>query len=311
MRSARARISLQFIAWLAADDDPAIRRRHVPHLTTATLPLSALALLLGAGAPALAAAQCTIVIDSRGGVALMETGDCQRQVTPASTFKVPLAAIAHEEGIVTGLHAPVWTWRKGEVAWGGDAWRGDIDPQTWLDRSVVWYSQRIARELGQDRLTKLTRRIGFGNADFSGDPGQNNGLERAWIASSLLVSPHEQAVFLTRLLARDLPLTDASMALVEDAMPQFAATDGWTLHGKTGGAYPRKADGSFDRTRGWGWFVGWAERGAGDSAERLVFVRMIQEENGAKGSPGKRVQARFVKEWPALARQAKERPSAR
>ena len=78
----------------------------------------------------------------------------------------------------------------------------------WMEYSVVWYSQRMARQLGRPVLEERTRALGFGNADFSGDPGKDNGLERAWIASSLTVSAREQALFLTGLLNRTLPLSE-------------------------------------------------------------------------------------------------------
>jgi beta-lactamase class D len=84
---------------------------------------------------------------------------------------------------------------SGAVArgWGGDAWRGDEDLVAWMKHSVAWYSQRMTWRLGAEKLEARARALGYGNADVSGDPGKGNGLERAWIASSLAVSPHEQA----------------------------------------------------------------------------------------------------------------------
>lgn len=255
-----------------------------------------------AAAPAQAGILCTMVIESQTRSVLLEEGDCTRRVTPASTFKVPLAAIGYEEGVLDGAHSPVWTFAKGEVDWGGDAWRGDVDPLHWMKHSVVWYSQRMARQLGRPVLEERTRALGFGNADFSGDPGKDNGLERAWIASSLTVSGREQALFLTRLLNRTLPLSERAQAETEVLLESLPVDADWTLRGKTGGAYPRRADGSFDRSRGYGWFVGWAEaKGAGEGA-RLVFVRLVQDETRQRGSPGRRARAAFLKEWPAIAK---------
>jgi beta-lactamase class D len=56
-----------------------------------------------------------------------------------------------------------------------------------MKHSVVWFSQQIAQYLGQGRLQQYATQFGYGNADFSGDSGKNNGLERAWISSSLKI----------------------------------------------------------------------------------------------------------------------------
>ncbi|WP_249689955.1 penicillin-binding transpeptidase domain-containing protein [Stappia sp. WLB 29] len=255
-----------------------------------------------AAAPAQAGVLCTMVIESQTRSVLLEEGDCAARVTPASTFKVPLAAIGYEEGVLDGAHSPVWTWARGEVDWGGDAWRGDVDPSHWMEHSVVWYSQRMARQLGRAVLERHTSALGFGNADFSGDPGEDNGLERAWIASSLTVSGREQALFLTKLLNRTLPLSQSAQAQAEALLPAHEAGAGWMLTGKPGGAYPRRADGSFDRSRGYGWFVGWAEAKGEGEGRRLVFVRLVQDETRERGSPGRRARAAFLKEWPAIAK---------
>ena len=66
--------------------------------------------------------------------------------------------------------------------------------------------------------------------------------------------------------------------------------------GKTGTAYPRHADRSFNYARGWGWFVGWAER----KGERLVFVRLTQARQRREGSPGNLTRAALLADWPGL-----------
>jgi beta-lactamase class D len=253
--------------------------------------------LVGSSAAAVAGTLCTLVIDSKSGAVLTENGDCETRVTPASTFKIALAAIGFEEGLLAGPHEPVRQYRKGEVDWGGRSWRGRVDPTSWMKHSVVWYSQRLTRKLGAEALEARARAIGYGNADFSGDPGKRNGLERAWIASSLAVSPREQARFLRGLLNRTLPLSGSAMAQTEALVESWNVEGDWTLNGKTGAAYPRRADGSFDRTRGYGWFVGWASRGD----TRVVFVRLTQDEVRHPVSPGLRARDALLAEWPALA----------
>jgi beta-lactamase class D len=50
----------------------------------------------------------------------------------------------------------------------------------------------------------------------------------------------------------------------------------WEIHGKTGKGFPAKADGTDDTEHGYGWFVGWARRGARTRA----FARLVQDDAG-------------------------------
>ncbi len=259
-----------------------------------------LAALAGLAAPAPLAARtlCTLVTDAANGAVLREEGDCRTRVTPASTFKIPLAVIGFEAGVLTDAHMPVFDFKPGYPDWGGPAWHAPTDPTRWLAYSVVWYSQIVAHRLGRAKLQAETARLGFGNADFSGDPGQDNGLDRAWIMSSLKVSPTEQVAFLRRLATRTLPVSAHTLDETLKIVTMSPAGDGWTLHGKTGTAFPRRADGDFDEARAYGWYVGWAEK----DGRTLVFARLDQDEVKLPVPGGTRVRAEFMAGWPALAR---------
>ena len=247
--------------------------------------------------PAGARTVCTVIADADGGEVLLEEGDCRSRVTPASTFKVALSLIGYDTGFLTGITTPVLPYRQGYPDWGGKNWTQPTDPERWMKYSVVWYSRQITAALGADRIERYLKAFGYGNADFTGDPGSNNGLERAWISSSLKIAPSEQVAFLRHLVNRSLPgapgAIDNTMALVETA----AVADGWLVSGKTGSAYPRMADGSFDRSRGWGWFVGWANKGG----RTVVFARLNQDERREKGSAGIRARTAFLEQWPRTA----------
>lgn len=242
-----------------------------------------------------AATLCTIVADRNGKVLFEEGPACGDRVTPASTFKVALAVMGFDAGVLKGPDDPVLPFKKGYPDWGGDAWRRPVGPKSWMHDSVVWYSQQIARRLTAERLTSYAKTLDYGNADFSGDPGKDNGLDRSWIGSSLKISPREQIGFIARLTAGRLPVS-------ADAMKQSAAlldrheAGGWTIRGKTGSAFPRKADGTLDRARGWGWYVGWAERGG----QRLVVVRLRQDVRRETESGGIRSRTSVLRDWTGL-----------
>ncbi|MDP2119757.1 MAG: class D beta-lactamase [Hoeflea sp.] len=247
-----------------------------------------------AASPVEARPVCMVVASTSGSI-LHEDGDCRTRVTPASTFKLALSLIGFESGFLTDAHDPVLTYQKGDPDWGGAAWTRPNDPESWLRHSVVWYSQRIARATGSEQLTRYAQSFGYGNADFSGDPGQDNGLERSWIASSLKISPVEQVLFLGKLVERRLPVA-ASAIDKTIAITESQAIAGWTISGKTGSAYPRKADRSFDRARAWGWYVGWAER----DDRTLIFARLDQDETRQKVSSGLRARDALLAEWEAI-----------
>ncbi|MES2511012.1 MAG: class D beta-lactamase [Pseudomonadota bacterium] len=262
-------------------------------------PSAVLAALLAAAVSSHAATLCTVIADAKDGKVLLEQGDCRTRVTPASTFKIPLALMGFDSGFLKDDHTPALPFRKGYPEWGGDDWRQPTDPERWLKSSVVWYSQQITHKLGAQRLTAYARDFGYGNADFAGDPGKNNGLERAWIISSLKISPLEQVIFLRKLVNRQLPVTPHALDMVDRIVETRPLAGGYTAHGKTGMAYPRKADGEFDMARAYGWFVGWATIGS----QRVVFARLDQDTQAHPTSVSVRARDALLADLPSLLQQ--------
>jgi len=166
-----------------------------------------LALLAGLGLPLLAhsAEHCLAMADAATGKWLVHEGVCGKRLPPMSTFKLPLALMGYDAGVLWDEQAPVLPFKQGYVDW-RPVWRQPHGPATWMKESVVWYSQQITLQLGAERFAAYTRRFNYGNADVSGDPGKDNGLSDSWLGSSLRISPDEQVAFLRRVLARDLGL---------------------------------------------------------------------------------------------------------
>ncbi|MGF7160082.1 beta-lactamase class D [Rhodoligotrophos appendicifer] len=263
-----------------------------------SLKLTALLILLAAlSIPAQAKEICTIVADAADGKVLMEQGDCKTRVTPASTTKIALAVMGFDSGFLKDPHSPELPFKDGYADWLGGVWRQPTDPKRWLEYSVVWYSRLLAGELGTERLERYASAFGFGNADFSGDPGKRNGLERAWISSSLKVSPEEQVQFLWKLVNRTLPVAPGVFDKVYETVEMMPLPDGMRVHGKTGSAFPRRVDGSFDRDHAYGWFVGWGEK----NSRTIVFARLEQAEGQGTGG-GLRVRERFLRQLPSLSK---------
>ncbi|MDN0077216.1 class D beta-lactamase [Crenobacter sp. SG2303] len=239
---------------------------------------------------------CTVVADAKTGQRLLLQGQCSERYTPASTFKLALSVMGYDAGFLKDEHTPTLSIRAGDPDWGGDNWRQPTDAVRWLKYSVVWFSQRITHALGEQRLHQYASAFGYGNADVSGDPGKRNGLERSWISSSLKISPLEQIAFLSKLVNRQLPVSPRAIDMTFKVVEQTALPSGWTVHGKTGMAYPRQANGEFDEAHPYGWFVGWADKGT----QRVVFARLIQDDRKEPGTAGVRAKEAFLKELPGM-----------
>lgn len=235
---------------------------------------------------------CTVLLDQETGKALLREGECDRRLPPASTFKVPLAVIGFEAGVLKNETEPRWPYRAEYDA--PKRVRKDVDPTIWEHDSVLWYSREITRRLGEERFVAGISALGYGNGDVSGDAGKNNSLTHSWLSSSLQISGDEQAAFVRRLVRDELPVSKRAMALSRAVLPEFKAGE-WTVKGKTGSIWLRKKNGTFDRTKPAGWFVGWAQKD-----ERKVVFATVSVGRETDGPSGPAERDLFLKQLPRL-----------
>lgn len=221
------------------------------------------ALLAGLGFPLLAhsAEHCLAIADAATGQWLVHEGVCDKRLPPMSTFKLPIALMGYDAGVLKDEHAPVLPFKQGYVDW-RPSWRQATAPTAWMTESVVWYSQQITQQLGAQRFASYVNRFDYGNADVRGDPGKDNGLTDSWLGSSLRISPDEQVGFLRRVLNRELGLKAAAYDMTAALTKWPEQVGGWQVYGKTGSG----SDGG----RKLGWYVGWLER----AGQRLVFAQV-------------------------------------
>ncbi len=231
----------------------------------------ALACLLAAPAASYADTSCTVLADAATGRILSQDGTCDRPTPPASTFKIAIALMGYDSGFLTSETAPTLPFKKGYPDWRKE-WRTDINPTSWMKESVVWYSQAVTRALGMERFASYVRAFDYGNHDVSGDAGKDNGLMRAWLSSSLRITPLQQIDFVGRLVRRDLPVSAHAYAMTEAILEAHDLPNGWTVRGKTGTGFAVNKDGSANRKRPFGWYVGWASRGD----RTVLFARLRQ-----------------------------------
>ena len=245
--------------------------------------------LAGLALPAVAHATttCKLMADAATGEVLVQEGQCDKRYYPMSTFKVPLALMGYDSGVLRDAHSPRLPFKKGYADWSA-AWRKPADPAGWMADSVVWYSQQLTRKMGAARFGKYVQQFGYGNQDVSGDPGKHNGLTASWLQSSLQISPREQVGFLRRVVNRELGLKPHAYATTAALMQVAAPVDGWQVYGKTG-------SGTVEGTRSLGWYVGWMSKGE----RTIVFAQLaVEPDDDGKPPAGRRLRDQFLKELP-------------
>jgi beta-lactamase class D len=166
---------------------------------------------------------CWLVLEN--GRVVEESGTlCKERLPPCSTFKLPLAAMALDAGVLDEKTVLAWDKTPQHLK----SWEQDADARLWLKESIVWFSQRLTTRLGLPRVEKYLAEYDYGNRDFSG------GLTTAWLGSSLKISAEEQAQVLRRLAG-----TRAAALLPSEG----------EVHGKTGSCA--------DANQRIGWYIGY------------------------------------------------------
>lgn len=250
---------------------------------------------LGLCAHAMAADGCTLIVDQATGKTLHQNGECAGRYTPVSSFKLPLALMGYDAGILIDRHNPAWLYKDG-YTFNKDDDRGSIDPTTWESRSVVWYSQKLVAEMGLEKFRHYVTMFHYGNMDVTGDRGRDNGLMRSWLMSSLQISPTEQVEFVRGILNQTFDLAPHAYAMTIAIIPEFKTADGWVVKGKTGSFWLPDATGAQDKTKPQGWFVGWAEKGG----RKVVFARLLLSQDAKPGPGGPLARDAFLSELPKL-----------
>ncbi|MBU6141304.1 MAG: class D beta-lactamase [Proteobacteria bacterium] len=201
---------------------------------------------------------------------IKEGKNCDVQYSPASTFKIPLAVIGFESGILKDENHPIWQ-AKNPPTFLKDFWSGEKTPSSWMRYSIVWYSQMLTTKLGAEKFQKYVDRINYGNRDLSG------GIKEAWLSSSLKISPNEQIYFIESLAKDELNFSKNAQMQAKNLIRLFEEgqlSNGWNIYGKTG----TDVDHISGERRGY--FVGFATKN-----DRLIsFVIHISDEKNSQMS---------------------------
>lgn len=178
---------------------------------------------------------------------------------PQSTFKIANALIGLETGVIKGPRH-VWTWDGTTYALA--AWQQDLDLAGALRVSCVPCFQDVSRRVGAERMRRYLQAFGYGNEAISGP------IDQFWLGGPLRITPRGQTEFVHRMLADELAVKPANVALIWRLLELERGPD-FTLHGKTGLGF---LDG-----RAIGWLVGYVQRGG----RRWIYATFVRSCAGA------------------------------
>ncbi len=232
------------------------------------------------------AATIDCIIVKQGDKTIIQEGkDCGTAYSPNSSFKIPLAVIGFESGILKTAHNPIWKPQK-PVTFLKYFHDGEQSPSSWMRWSMPWYSQILTQKMGMKKFQEYIDRMNYGNMDLSGDAGKNNGLSDSWLSSSLKITPIQQVEFIEKLAKNALPFSKISQIKAKDLLKLMEAGswNGWTLHGKSGTSDCDKIN-----VRK-GYFVGFAEK----NGEIISFVIHTRGDIGDKNAKTGGLQAKKI-----------------
>ena len=177
---------------------------------------------------------------------------CALRTSPCSTFKVPLALMAFDAGLLADAGS--------SLKWDGtvtsrEVWNRDHTAASWMQNSVVWFSQRLTPMLGMEKLKSYLAAFAYGNRDMAG------GLTTAWLSSTLTISPDEQLAFWRKFWREELPVSKHAFAVTKEVTFVDTSASGWILHGKTGSGRVTTGGSEGDPSLWIGWFAGHVARG--------------------------------------------------
>lgn len=172
---------------------------------------------------------------------------------PASTFKVPAALIALDLGIVRDPWQDIFPY-EGERFFVENC-NQDQTLASAVQRSCLPVFAKLARTIGDARLSAGLRALGFGNAAVSG-------TFPYWLRGDMRISPLEQITFMDRLRRRAHPLSGEVQRMVTELI-EIERNGDLVIRGKTGWS---------TAGAGVGWLAGWAEKGD----ETRVFAINIE-----------------------------------
>jgi beta-lactamase class D len=165
----------------------------------------------------------------------------ETKYTPASTFKIANALIGLDNGVLKDDQS---TFEWDSVIYPRVSWNKTQNLQEAFKNSTVWYFQKLAREIGTNRMKSSMIRLKYGNMKTS------KNVDDFWLTGDLRISPLQQIDFLRRLRNNKLDVSEHSIDIVKKIMIVNDSL-GYVVRQKTGWGFQNGKD--------IGWLVGYIE----------------------------------------------------
>lgn len=205
----------------------------------------------------------------------------QKQVPPCSSFKIVNSLIGLETKVVEDENTTFkWDGTKYLI----ESWNKDHTLKTAISNSVVWYYQKLASQVGEEKMQDYLNKVNYGNKDISG------GITKFWLQSSLKISPKEQVDILRKFYDYQLPFSKKNIDIVKKIIA-LSEDNGAKLSGKTGSGSKLNSDKYIN-----GWFVGYVEK----DKNIYIFATNIEyngtSDKSAGGKEAKEITLKILKD---------------
>jgi beta-lactamase class D len=219
---------------------------------------------------------CVVMLDSKTGATLFQynlDNVCNAPRPPCGTFNVAATLIGLDDGVITP--STVFKWDKSPQP--VSAWQTDADIAKAYKNQVGWWFERLASQVGAQRLSQGLDRLGYGNRSTAGPAtGFWNGPQAG---GKLAISTRQQAQFMRRLYGGQLPVSAQTASAVEALLVNETRTGAsggkYVMSGQTGSC-ATEADGS----RSVGWWVGHFQSPTRD----VVFAASVEAPTAPPGT---------------------------
>jgi len=159
----------------------------------------------------------------------------EQQYLPASTFKILNSLISLETKAIDNEHTIIkWDGKKRFY----DKWNRDQNMKSAIKYSCVWFYQKLARRVGEEKMQFYLDKVQYGNSKMGAS------IETFWLEGDLRISAIEQIKFLEKLLEKNLPFSNSNIETVINIM-MIDSTNTYKYYAKTGWA------GRVDQQIGW------------------------------------------------------------
>lgn len=218
---------------------------------------------------------CFVLFDqNKGEYSIYNEVKSKKKISPCSTFKIINSLIGLETNVLQGESTTFkWDGTKYQI----ESWNKDQTLKSAVSNSVVWYFQKVASQVGKEKMQDYLNKFNYGNKDISG------GLTNFWLQSSLKISPKEQVDMLRKFYNYQLPASKGNIDIVKNVIA-LSNENGIKLSGKTGSGGSTLNDKYIN-----GWFVGYVEKN-----KNVYFFACNIEANDATGKNADGAEAKEI-----------------